>query len=239
MASSLHAQDYVQYLVPVVINNAAGTNGSLWTTEFTIHNPRDKELAVLSSPSFTVPPFSSRKVDLTQRGGFDGVFLYVPLDVSAPPTPMTLRARDLSKSAEAFGTEVPIVRISQFSRSLTITDIPTDARYRATLRIYGSNEYPRDLVMRVYTLEGQTPVEERSVHLDGIIPIVFDPTPLHPGYAQLDPLTPAVRAAGERVRIEIFDPLEPITSPPPPPIWAFVSITNTDTQQVTTITPHP
>ena len=77
------------------------------------------------------------------------------------------------------------------------------------------------------------------MHLDGILPIVFDPTPLFPGYAQVDPLTAVVRAAGARVRIEIFDPIAPIVSPPPPPIWAFVSITNNDTQQVTTITPHP
>jgi hypothetical protein len=252
LASSLHGQDYVQYLIPVAGNNTSGSNGSLWTTELTIHNPRDKELTIIGdvcsglpfltppcAPSFTLPAGISSKIDLTPRQGSEGVFLYVPKDLNYGPTPMTLRVRDLTKSAVSFGTEIPIVRTTEFAQLVIITDVPADVRHRATLRIYNANEYPRDVVMRVYTLEGQQPIEERAVKLDGIVPIVFNPTPLHPGYAQIDPLTPAVRAAAERVRIEIFDPLASIVSPPPPPLWALVSITNNDTQQVTTITPHP
>lgn len=68
---------------------------------------------------------------------------------------------------------------------------------------------------------------------------MFDPTPLHPGYAEVDPLSPLVRASGQRVRIEVEDPLRHVVSPPPPPIWGLVSITNNETQQVTMITPHP
>lgn len=242
----------MQYLIPVAGNGTAGSNGSLWTTEFTIHNPRDTELTIIGDvcsglpfitppcvPSFALPAGVSRKIDLTPRTASEGVFLYVPKDVQYGPTPMTLRVRDLTRSAASFGTEIPIVRTTEFAQVVIITDVPTDARHRATLRIYNSNEAPRDVVMRVYTLGGTTPIEERPVHLDGILTLVFDPTPLHPGYAQVDPLTPAVRAAAERVRIEIFDPLASILSPPPPPLWALVSITNNETQQVTTITPHP
>ena len=245
------AQEYDQYLIPAASNDVAGAHGSLWTTELTIHNPRESSLTILGwncpDPfimppcfrSFTVPARTSMAVNIAPRGGADGAFLYVPKDPNYPTTPMTLRVRDLSKNAESFGTEVPIARTEDYVPRVILTDVPTDPRFRATLRIYGSNEYPRDVVMRVYTLNGRDPIETRNVTLDGIVPIVFDPTPLHPGYAQVDPLSPAVRAAAARVRIEIEDALGDIVSPPPPPLWALVSITNNETQQVTTITPHP
>lgn len=253
LAVSASADDYVRYLVPTVATNITGANGSTWVTELTIHNPRERELGILGdvcsgSPFVTPPcadiffirPQTSRAVQLQPSPfGTDGAFLYVPVDPTYPTTPMTLRVRDLSKNATSFGTEVPIARLTDFVQLVTITDVPTDSRFRATLRIYNSSEAPREVQVRVFTLEGNTPIAEQRVQLKGIVTVAPDLTPLHPAYAQLDPLSAAVRAAGPRVRIEIDDPARVIVSPPPPPIWAFVSITNNETQQVTTITPHP
>jgi hypothetical protein len=250
-AAPASAQDYDRYLIPVTGGNIAGANGSLWTTELTVHNPRDGEVGILAdvcSVVFLTPPCqniafipqqTSRRIAITRASYSQGAFIYVPRNLNYGPTPMTLRARDLSKTAESFGTEVPIARDSDFAQLVIITDVPTDARYRATLRVYNSSEAPRVVTMRVYTLAGREPIETRSIELAGVNILVFDPTPFHPGYAEIDPLTPLVRASGERVRIEVEDPIRHIVSPPPPPIWALVSITNNDTQQVTTITPHP
>ena len=243
--------DLVRYLIPVTGSQVSGANGSLWTTELTVHNPRDKQIfvfgnvcgGVISSPpcenNVFIEPQTSKRVQIAPASFSQGAFIYLPADLNSGPIPMTLRSRDLSKTAESFGTEVPIVRDSDFAQLVIITDVPTDARYRATLRVYNSSEAPRVVEMRVYTLTGRTPIETRTVELSGINILIFDPTPFHPAYAQVDPLTPAVRASGERVRIEIEDPIRHIVSPPPPPIWALVSVTNNDTQQVTTITPHP
>ena len=233
----------IRYLIPVTGDQVSGANGSLWTTELTVHNPRDTPIVVRGSiccdNNVVIPPQTSKAVQIAPASFSQGAFIYLPADPNYGPIPMTLRSRDLSKTAESFGTEVPIARDSDFAQLVIITDVPTDARYRATLRIYNSSEAPRVVTMRVYTLTGSTPIETRSVELSGINVLVFDPTPFHPGYAQVDPLTPAVRAAGPRVRIEIEDPIRHIVSPPPPPIWALVSVTNNDTQQVTTVTPHP
>ena len=125
------ADDYVRYLIPVTGKNVIGANGSIWTTEFTIHNPRDQEMTIL-------------------------VFSCTGIDIITPSC----------------------------GNSVTLT-----------------------------------PMVSRSIDVRA--------------------LTPAVRAAASRVRIEIADPLAIIVSPPPPPFWALVSITNNETQQVTTITAHP
>ena len=241
----------VRYMVPVTGSRIAGANGSLWTTELTVHNSRGTQMfvhgdicgGVISSPpcddNVYIAPRTSKRVELVPASFSQGAFIYLPLDPSAGPVPMTLRSRDLSKTAESFGTEVPVVRDSDFAQFVVITDVPTDTRYRATLRIYNSSEAPRIVEMRVYTLTGTQPIETRSIELSGVNILVFNPTPFHPAYAQVDPLSPLVRASGERVRIEIEDPIRHVVSPPPPPIWALVSVTNNDTQQVTTITPHP
>lgn len=243
--------ELVRYLIPVTGSRIAGSNGSIWTTELTVHNPREQQIfvfgnvcgGVISSPpcepNVFIAPQTSKRVEIAPASFSQGAFIYLPADPNSGPIPMTLRSRDLSKTAESFGTEVPIVRNSDFAQLVILTDVPTDARYRATLRIYNSSEAPRVVVMRVYTLTGHEPIETRTIELSGVNILVFDPTPFHPGYAQVDPLTPAARASGERVRIEIEDPIRHVVSPPPPPIWALVSVTNNDTQQVTTITPHP
>ena len=61
--------------------------------------------------------------------------------------------------------------------------------------------------------------------------------PFYPSYAQIDLLTPEVRAAGPTIRVEV-DNQGANVSPPLPPLWAFVSVTNNDTQQVTVMTPR-
>ncbi|HJQ36361.1 MAG TPA: hypothetical protein VKB93_04405 [Thermoanaerobaculia bacterium] len=251
VSAGAQEENLVRYLIPVTGGPTPGANGSLWTTELTVHNPRDGQIFVfgdrcgglISSPpcenNWYITPLTSMRLLVSPSSFSKGAFIYLPDDPNYGPTPMTLRVRDLSKDAQNLGTEVPIVRMSEFAQLVIVTDVPTDDRYRATLRLYNSSEAPRRVTMRVFPLSGGTPIETRTVDLAGVNLLVFDPTPLHPGYAEVDPLSPLVRASAQRVRIEIEDPLRHVVSPPPPPIWGLVSITNNETQQVTMITPHP
>jgi hypothetical protein len=244
-------QNLVRYLIPVTGGPTPGANGSLWTTELTVHNPRlvqmfvfgDRCAAVITSPpcenNWYLAPSTAMRLPVMPATFSKGAFLYLPDDPNYGPTPMTLRVRDLSKDAQNLGTEVPIVRMTDFVQLVIITDVPTDDRYRATLRLYNSKETFRRVTMRVFPLSGDTPIETRTIDLAGANIVVVDPTPLHPGYAEVDPLTPLVRASAQRVRIEIDDPIRHVVTPPPLPIWGLVSITNNETQQVTMITPHP
>ena len=187
-------------------------------------------------PAVVVPPRVTQQVFLNTRfGGGDGAFLFIPNALLDAPK-WSLRARDISQNAHSLGTDVPVVLQSQAKGDYTLIDIPTDARYRATLRLYGFTQAPMNVGVAIFPENSDTAIERYDVELQGIINVNFDPFPPYPSYIALDPLTPAVRASGERVRIELTNYNE-ILSPPPPLFWGFVSLTNNATQQVTVATP--
>lgn len=227
--------DYARMLVPLTAYDLHGANGSLWRSELTVLNDSDHSVTLV--PEATYAPHRTAQVRLESRaGGLDGAFVYVPRDLGERFA-MQLRARDVSSEAEGWGTEVPVVHEDQFAQVVHLLDVPTDPRYRATLRIYGD---PALTHAQVTVFDDDGPIDDRVVALQ---PGDSDSRGFNenPPYAQLDPLTPAVRAAsaGQPVRIRI------IAMPPEegdfvglPRTWAFASITNNETQQVTTVTPQ-
>ena len=238
-------EDYVRYLIPVVQQNLQGANGSLWTTEVKIRNRWAQTLPVVGvfcipdpcSLREDIPPLTTVDRPPAPRGdGADGAFIYVPQSLNDPKPAITVRVRDLSKNATSFGTEIHTPQADEYQAAVDMIGIPTDPRYRATLRIYGSNEAPQTVRVRWYAEPEMALIQEQIVELSGIINIVFDPFPKNPAYAQLDPLPAKVRAAGDRVRVSV-DYLGEVVSPPPPPIWAFVTVTDNVTQLTSTVTP--
>ncbi|MGZ5493303.1 MAG: IPT/TIG domain-containing protein [Thermoanaerobaculia bacterium] len=241
-------EDYVRYLFPVVKRDLPGANGSLWTTEFRFRNRWEHSIPVIGplcpplvDPCFnpTAVPGATTAILLPQpRGdGADGAFLYVPQSLNDPKPAFTLRVRDLSKNATSFGTEIHTPQADEYQRQIDLIEIPTDERYRATLRIYGSSGAPQQVRIRTFAEPGNIQIDEQIVTLSGILTIVFDPFPYHPAYLQLDPLPPAVRASGDRVRVTV-DVMGENVSPPPPPVWALVTVTDNVTQLTSTITPN-
>ncbi len=240
--------DYVRYLAPVIQRDLPGANGSLWTTELAFRNRWERGIPILApicGPAGPDPCFypivinarTTEKLALLTRGdGTDGAFLYVPASLNDLIPAMTLRVRDLSKNATSFGTEIHMPRLDEYQELIDLIDVPTDARYRATLRAYGQSEAPQIVRVRAYAAQGTTPIDERTLKLNGIVTFAATPFPFNPSYVQLDPLTPAVRAAGDRVRITV-DVMSEVVDPRPPPVWAFITITDNVTQLVSTITP--
>jgi len=170
-----------------------------------------------------------------------GIFVYVPR-AAARGLSMNLRVRDLSRSAGSFGTEIPVVRDDdQLEGTSRLLDIPMDARFRQHLRIYGisSTTGASDVRVRVYDLDGISPLFEKTVHIvppqrRALLQPVDDPDVAWPGYAEIGNLRDVLAAAAvpERVRIEIESLVPGLR------YWAFVSVTNNDTQQITTVTPQ-
>jgi hypothetical protein len=239
--------DYMQVLVPLTSLEIAGANGSRWTSELRVFNASSELLRMPGpetfivelpiDPAVIVEPRTTEQVFLN-RGlpGADGAFLYVPIALLGAPK-FSLRVRDLSKNAASLGTDVPVIYAHEAKGDLTIVDVPVDPKYRGTLRIYGFTDAPMQVGVTVYPEDGDDVIQHFDLALNGIIHIENDPMPPYPAYVAIDPLTAIVRASGhERVRIEITN-FNAILSPPPPPIWAFVSITNNETQQVTVVTP--
>jgi hypothetical protein len=251
--ATVSRDDYVQYLIPVTGQHKRGSNGSLWTTEWTIFNGSQWHLTMIWAhcapnvspcPSPTIAPRTTARHG-SYASGFDsdGGFVYVPKQL-VPYMSSSLRVRDISGGANNFGAEVPFVRVgrdytNQERGVHVLVDIPTDPKYRVTLRIYGEAEAPHTAYVTIYGESSDVPLERHDVELNGIVNVAFDPFPLRPAYAEIDPLSPAVRASGERIRIAVGAQYDFLISPPlVRPIYAFVSVTNNETQQVTTITPH-
>lgn len=156
--------------------------------------------------------------------GSPGRFMYVD-DSQVDLLTMNLRVHDVSRAGLNFGTEIPIVRERDFinpMQEIVLIGVPTDPRFRSTLRIY-SWKADRATI----TVEGAEP---QFVELQG------GSSPFEPAYAIFGDF-PAGGTTPRRVTISLHN-----SNVPPgqkAPFWAFITVTNNETQMVTTITPQP
>lgn len=218
-------------LLPVFIRTTPGAFSSQFISRFTMLNKGDAPLDVfgVSFPCFIECPAPETMATTINKDdavtnvvqtGRPGTFLYVPKGRGDDFTG-TLRVQDLSRQAETWGTEIPIVRDRDFTTGATnLLDVPLHEGFRETLRVYA----PTDGLLRVRVFET---ADSPGLLSEQIVPL-RPPQGIHdPGYGEL-----GLYIAGNVGRIEI----EPLT--PGLRYWAFVSITNNETQHITTITPH-
>ncbi|MDQ6800867.1 MAG: hypothetical protein M3041_08525, partial [Acidobacteriota bacterium] len=111
-----------------------------------------------------------------------------------------------------------------------LLDVPTDARFRSVVRLFEMNLDHAEFTVRVIDPATNTLLSEQRVTTSTP---PQGPLRFHPGLAQIpDPIAPLGTAKPESVRLEI----EPLTGGSA--FWAYVSITNNDSQQVTLVTPQ-
>jgi hypothetical protein len=176
------------------------------------------------------PEISTDSINLNVTGR-PGALLYVPKE-HAGRLAMNLRAFDISRAAENFGTELPVVRGEKFThgldQSITLVGIPSDPRFRNTLRIYSRGEFDYPLSVEIDSDTGFHAIH--MVYPEG------GGTLFTPGYAQFSNFP--VNQGTLHVTIRLS--LPPISALlPPADLWALVSVTNNETQHITTITPQP
>jgi hypothetical protein len=231
LADEFGSGEWTAFFIPVNANDVNGAHGSIWRTELTVHNPTeftvplDGVLCEQNDPSpcprLSLAPGETKSIRLYPGRG-EGATLIVPNGI-ADELSMSLRVRDLSRNAEDWGTEVPIVQREQFVYVHRLLDIPTDPRYRVLLRTFGGWR----TIVRVYPLSGNDVLDELHFERD-----------LNGDTVMVDPITPAVRSSGhERVRVLVEFQSGPLDDPPSGG-WAFVSLTNNQTQHVTIISPQ-
>jgi hypothetical protein len=220
-------------LLPVFTPPVKGAFGSEFRTQLSLTStgPRNAQVFGLEDlcpienctryPQHDYPLEVTTNTSLPVPSGNPGRFVYTSvedLDLLAG----NLRVFDVTRSASNYGTEIPIVRQDDFDNTrIDLVGIPTDPRFRNTLRIYG------DEVRTVYvTVSGRpsvlvtlTPGEDIFSPTYG----VFTDFPIGPGM----------------VNVTIESPIPPTSPPTFFEIWAFVSVTNNDTQLISTITPQP
>lgn len=233
------AQAWERVLVPVTSSNdVPGAHGSLWRTEFIARNDADVVVRVDKLPFGGIAPPNNVQPHTTFE------FPFYPKEEGAPAlllvaTPhnsfvtFNLRVRDMSRQAETWGTEIPVVREKDYfrGRTLSLLNVPTDERFRQNLRVFDifPERGSKNVTIRMYDqATNQLLVEQ-------VRSFVVDPRdPSIPGRIQINHLAgeyEALRGA-ERIRIEIV-PADPTLT-----FWAFVTVTNNATQHVTTISPQ-
>lgn len=231
-ASAQEAVLNERVLIPVYSAQMQGAYGSVWTTELVIRNGGSEQVSYLPLHC-VVPCFGPKALAPGRSVHEDAVFPSTvghDLRLSGlDNVHFSLRVRDLSRRAESAGVEIPVVREHELRGDIVLPSVPIDDRFRHTLRVYDLSTVDASAVrLRVYEFNGSVPV------LDDIIELRprQDPTvPSQIALGSLDSTYPILRTLDE-ARFEI----ESVT--PGMRIWAFVSSTNNETQEVTIITPQ-
>lgn len=176
-----------------------------------------------------VGPYSEfGRVILSGTPSRPGRFVYAAPD-QASSLEFNLRVRDVTREGLNFGTEIPVVRAREFRSSrVTLIGVPADSRFRNTLRVYATG-----LTDLIVTFSNGTQRVERYVTMQ------HSRDPFDPAYATIGDF-PVFAGQAEFVTITIDPVPAALIDPPPPrsPIWAFVTVTNNETQAITTITPQ-
>ncbi|MHB0969656.1 MAG: hypothetical protein ACYC7A_13595 [Thermoanaerobaculia bacterium] len=246
-------------LLPVVTDPAGidGAYGSIWATRLSVLNTGSRDV-VLDGYDFQICGFECDAYRPTPPGitfhpelywssdSAEGYFL-TTMAADLPLLRIELHVQDLSRQALTWGTEIPVVSEHEaYADALELHGIPVDLRFRARLRVYDFQALPvpdRSASVRYEvfavrpTLElpfepaSGPPAPQDEPLVSGTLLFGRGNGGFRPGYAFLDldrlPLPPNV----ERIRVRVT----PIT--PDLRFWAFVSVTNNETQHVTTISP--
>jgi len=233
VAAPLFAQSE-RILLPIFTRPVFGAFGSEFHTDLRIRNDANHSvllqgldggctvLCPVPPPAFELGAGQEARPEDFVLDGTPGRFISVAAE-DVPALSMNLRVHDVSRSALNFGTEMPIVREDDFFiNRIVLLGVPTDPRFRNTLRIYTA--FPTSLIVRV----GDGPAVE--VHVTG------GGTDFEPAYAAFTNFP--VNAGTVRVTVEV-DPSIVTLLPIEVPMWAFMTVTNNETQAITTITPQP
>ncbi len=217
-----------------LLTELPGANGSRWITETTISNPRRAYVETWND----IAPFQCIDYPCFERlapgqlvkfeGGEypRGVALLTPWSES-PYLSFGLRARDTSRAAEGYGTEVPVVRESEMftGTEIALLNVPLQTGYRAKLRVYAFDLSPyigASAVTRIVRANGASASigVELARDCSGVSCHAI------PYYGEAD-LPAGAGVADVMVRVTA-----------PAQAWAFITVTNDETQQVTLVTPN-
>jgi len=223
-SASANPADYERMLVPVS-GSTVGQFGSVWTATISGYG---------GSGVFLVLPYCTPSLvcgyDYALRPGIpstftvspstSGDFLYVP-KASANDVDLVVHVSDYLHPADS-NVDVPIVRAADFRSSIRLLDVPSASNIRSMLRVYGYQTGTVTVVAR--DASGQQ-ISTTTLTLTGA-DYVYNGFLMYPAFAG-EPLS----FDGQN------DVMLDIISDSGSPIWAFVSVTNNDTQHVNLIVP--
>jgi hypothetical protein len=237
---------YQQILIPLISADTPGANGALWKNELRMIVDGSRQLEIHPNvcdfisfcdraPLPLGRPFDPRDAGLIYadpewRGG---QFLYIST-ADAASLRINARIYDASRDGEGAGAEIPIPRVADFtSGTIALFDIPLAPHLRHNLRIYDAAGRAVSAVIHVFADDETAPraTVEYGLRTRGSLLTSFR-KPVRPGYVEVDPTHFAGLAGAARMRVEI----EPKNRTDR--LWAFLTVTNVETHQVTAFTPQ-
>jgi len=201
--------------------------GSVWQTDMWITNVSSQPIVYSTNPCNqacccaeinTIRPQSTiRYAENRPQGRYFATVDSIQLEV---------RLRDLTRNASSAGVNLPVVREDEFrADEMNLIAVPRDPRFR--------------VLVRFYMLDKALPLSVEQIDASGNV-LQADQVQLNPpvgGFAVPAPaygqfsLDPGTQEAAEPVRIRV-KAIYPNTY-----FWAFASVTNNDTSEVTLILP--
>lgn len=220
-------------LVPLLTPPIAGAHGSEFRTELRAYNRSFRDVTIegvgancpvlCPAPIIQLQGHSELPPEEVSYNGTPGSFAYVPRE-NVNDLWLHLRVFDTSRSADNYGTTIPVVRERDMfvNRLLVFAGIPSEPRFRNTLRIYGVKDAEVEVV-----IDHGGEAKLRQVALTGADGLY------RPAYAQIGDLP----TGDGPMTITIFPPGRPEVKGFGTPLWAFVSVTNNESQLITVVTP--
>lgn len=233
---------YDPVLFPIFTPPVFGQSGSEFRTTAEFWNRSDHAVAffgfdtsctLIDPPLFPESPFilqahQEHALNLwPDCSQFTGKLFYVPKGEKALSA--SLRVWEVSRQGENHGVEIPVVRRDDFDEeSIALVGVPTDPKFRLALRIYGLNQGSQVVNVSFGGRQVQVPMYWSNSVFVPSYTVFTDFTP-EPGHAPLP----------EKLNVLVEVPRGPGgVVIPGTPIWAFISVTNNETQAITTVTPQ-
>ena len=220
----------------------AGAHGSQWVTHIRMRNDApvdawtvpalwiDPESPILPIPFPFIPPRGRTGFVMRPRDG--GEFFHVAGGLESSLA-YSAHIVDLSRSTTDLGTEMPVVRAEDTAPELRLLEVPVEERYRARLRVYDYEPVNgRQVVILFKDAEGAF-ITTRELTLTGVAVCVTAPCyAQQPAFGVLDlDQIPELRGR-DKVDVTVASLTREAR------IWAFVSVTNNETQAVTLYSPQ-
>jgi hypothetical protein len=242
---------YEQVLLPTYFSGVLpGAYGTQWATELWIHNGGTTPVSIadrVCPADLVCPPVIP--LTFTLEAGHSlhdpdeffrpsrnnpSLLLYVS-NQGARDVSMGLRVADVSRNTLNGGTDLPVIRGDEFlTRTAQLLNVPLDnQRFRLLLRAYDVTYGEAEFAVRFYPADEDAVSPVYGTTVTAKTPR-YGPFRAEAAYAELD-ITQLLHlrlAWPQTARIEI----QPLT--PGSRYWAFVSLTNNDTQLVTLVTPQ-
>jgi len=228
--------NYSRVLFPLVYDGP-GAGGSQWRSENFVRNRAPVALDTIPSiyqsvfiggffPLMAIPPHTQAAVP--SESADNGFVLLVPRGLE-PFVAYSSHVRDTSRAGENNGTEIRVVLERNTAEEVVIVGIPSDARYRPKLRMYDIDGREGPVSVHIALANGATLLDGSPILRRSFVCVT---TPCEDvAFAALDFTTalPTLPAGGT---VDVT-----VTGDEGRRLWAFVSLTNNETQQVTTYSP--